>query len=178
MAMVKCKECGKEISNKAKACPSCGAKVKKPIYKKPVLYVLIVILVIVIACAIKINSNLKAHDIEMTIIDNGVSQVVQIDDVENVLKNNEMQFDELYKNKETTFSGKVSDIHGECTRNGLKIAGYFRVNGTIVQVKDDDASILPTLNEGDTVTVKGTINSLFDQVEIYISNTTQQEIIK
>ena len=26
MALVKCKECGKEISSKAEACPSCGAK--------------------------------------------------------------------------------------------------------------------------------------------------------
>lgn len=26
MAMIKCKECGKEISDKAKACPNCGAK--------------------------------------------------------------------------------------------------------------------------------------------------------
>lgn len=30
MAMIKCKECGKEISNKAEACPSCGAKPYKP----------------------------------------------------------------------------------------------------------------------------------------------------
>jgi hypothetical protein len=30
MAMIKCKECKQEISNKADACPHCGAKVKKP----------------------------------------------------------------------------------------------------------------------------------------------------
>lgn len=29
MALVKCKECGKEISSSAKTCPSCGAKNKK-----------------------------------------------------------------------------------------------------------------------------------------------------
>lgn len=29
MALIKCKECGKEISSKAKTCPSCGAKVPK-----------------------------------------------------------------------------------------------------------------------------------------------------
>jgi len=29
MAMVKCKECGKEISSDAKICPNCGAKIKK-----------------------------------------------------------------------------------------------------------------------------------------------------
>ena len=29
MALIKCAECGKEISNKAKTCPHCGAKNKK-----------------------------------------------------------------------------------------------------------------------------------------------------
>lgn len=32
--MVNCKECGKEISAKAPACPNCGAKNKKPIFKR------------------------------------------------------------------------------------------------------------------------------------------------
>ena len=30
MALIKCKECGNSVSEKAKACPSCGAPVKKP----------------------------------------------------------------------------------------------------------------------------------------------------
>lgn len=34
MALIKCHECGKDISTEAKTCPACGAKVKKP--KKPV----------------------------------------------------------------------------------------------------------------------------------------------
>lgn len=29
MALTKCKECGAEVSNKAEACPKCGAKVRK-----------------------------------------------------------------------------------------------------------------------------------------------------
>lgn len=30
MALIKCKECGAEISSTAKVCPHCGAKIKKP----------------------------------------------------------------------------------------------------------------------------------------------------
>lgn len=30
MALIKCKECGKEISDQANACPNCGAKPYKP----------------------------------------------------------------------------------------------------------------------------------------------------
>ena len=31
MALKKCKECGKEVSSKAKNCPNCGAPIKKHI---------------------------------------------------------------------------------------------------------------------------------------------------
>lgn len=33
--MINCKDCGKQISSSAKTCPGCGAKNKKPIYKRP-----------------------------------------------------------------------------------------------------------------------------------------------
>lgn len=47
--MIKCKTCGADMAANAKACPQCGAKNKKPIYKKWWFYVLIVLVVIVIA---------------------------------------------------------------------------------------------------------------------------------
>ena len=33
MALIKCKECGNEVSTSAKSCPQCGAKVIKPVGK-------------------------------------------------------------------------------------------------------------------------------------------------
>ena len=50
MALVKCKECGKEVSTKADACPNCGAKVKKPTGCGTLIVVTLVgVLVLVIA---------------------------------------------------------------------------------------------------------------------------------
>jgi len=43
MALVKCKECGEEISSKAKACPKCGAKAAK----KTSLFTWLVLIIIV-----------------------------------------------------------------------------------------------------------------------------------
>lgn len=46
MAMTKCKECKSEISNKAKACPNCGAKVQKQVGWVGIVFVLLVAWVI------------------------------------------------------------------------------------------------------------------------------------
>lgn len=43
---VKCKSCGQEISKQAVICPGCGAKVKKPIFKKWWFWVIIGVLAI------------------------------------------------------------------------------------------------------------------------------------
>lgn len=44
--LVKCKDCGKEVSESAKVCPGCGSKIKKPIYKKVWFWIIIVFVII------------------------------------------------------------------------------------------------------------------------------------
>lgn len=46
--MMKCKSCGGDIASSAKRCPSCGAKNKKPIYKRVWFWILVVVLLIAI----------------------------------------------------------------------------------------------------------------------------------
>lgn len=46
--MTNCKACGQEIAKTAKACPNCGAKNKKPIFKKWWFWAIIVVLFIAI----------------------------------------------------------------------------------------------------------------------------------
>lgn len=40
-----CKTCGKEIAKNAKVCPSCGAKIKAPIYKKWWFWLIILVII-------------------------------------------------------------------------------------------------------------------------------------
>lgn len=47
--MTKCKACGQEIAKSAKRCPHCGAKNKKPIFKKWWFWAILVVLILVIA---------------------------------------------------------------------------------------------------------------------------------
>lgn len=49
--MIKCKACGEEIASSAKQCPKCGAKNKKPIYKKWWFYVIILVVLVAIGSA-------------------------------------------------------------------------------------------------------------------------------
>ena len=44
--MTQCKSCAKEIATSAKSCPGCGAKNKKPIYKKVWFWIIAIIIVI------------------------------------------------------------------------------------------------------------------------------------
>lgn len=61
MALVKCRECGKEISNTAKTCPHCGAKISRGIGCVSVVLfsvgIIIVILYIIMAVAGKDGNN-------------------------------------------------------------------------------------------------------------------------
>ena len=46
--MIKCKSCGNDIASNAKTCPNCGAKNKKPIFKKWWFWLIIIFLIVVI----------------------------------------------------------------------------------------------------------------------------------
>lgn len=46
MALVKCEECGNEVSSKAKACPKCGAKVKAKSHLGSLLLLLVLVIIL------------------------------------------------------------------------------------------------------------------------------------
>ena len=47
MALVKCKECGNEISDQAITCPNCGAKTETAIHKKHNVIILLAVVLII-----------------------------------------------------------------------------------------------------------------------------------
>lgn len=59
--MISCKACGQEISKSAKACPHCGAKNKKPLFKKWWFWAVIVILFVVITSSGNDTENESAN---------------------------------------------------------------------------------------------------------------------
>ena len=54
MALINCKECGKEISTEAKSCPHCGYKPKKSVW--PVIVAWIVAIIMAPVAALLLNN--------------------------------------------------------------------------------------------------------------------------
>lgn len=59
--MIECDVCKNEMASSAKVCPNCGAKNKKPIYKKWWFWAIIVIIVVSIASSTEDNSSSKTE---------------------------------------------------------------------------------------------------------------------
>lgn len=66
MAIIKCPECGKEISDSVKRCPNCAYKLKRTNKRKIVIIVAILVVVSIVAglgyVYIKNNTCILGHD--------------------------------------------------------------------------------------------------------------------
>ena len=71
--MTKCKACGQEIAKSAKACPHCGAKNKKPFFKKWWFWAIIVVLFIAIGSSGSDTDNEKVTNNNNTNVSDNVS---------------------------------------------------------------------------------------------------------
>lgn len=64
--IVKCKTCDADMASNAKTCPSCGAKNKKPVYKKWWFWLIIVIVVIAVASSGGNDSGNNTDDVTVS----------------------------------------------------------------------------------------------------------------
>ena len=62
MKMTNCKTCGTEIATSAKACPKCGAKIKKPIWKRIWIWMLVVVVLFTVIGSAGEDSNTNTPD--------------------------------------------------------------------------------------------------------------------
>ena len=109
--MTKCKSCGNDLALSAKTCPSCGAKNKKPIFKKWWFWLIIVIVLIGIVSASggddSSSSSSAGND---TVSSTEASIIVSADDLIRAYVNNSVSADSQYKNKMVTVSGTIYSV--------------------------------------------------------------------
>ncbi len=161
--MTVCKSCGAEIAKSAKVCPHCGAKNKKPVYKRPWFIVLIAIVVIAAVASIggggsddgtsspggSDSSTAEEQKIEYT--------DVTVDDLIKELGENAANASEKYKDQYLSVEGRLGNIDSD----GSYISIYSQndewdFQGVTCYIKSDDQlTTVKELKNDDILIVKG-----------------------
>ena len=181
--MTKCKSCGADIASSAKRCPSCGAKNKKPIYKRVWFWILVVVLLIAIAdfVASKVNPS-DSIEIETTTEEDSNAYVdrseatveIDCDKLAEAYNKNPDYYDKILNNQVAEWSGTITSISN--SDNGVVLV-YMRcglnsylidnvVTATITNDKDKKAIL--SYKEGDKIKMKGIMEVLhWDGIDFF-----------
>lgn len=181
--MTKCKSCGADIASSAKHCPSCGAKNKKPIYKRVWFWILVVVLLIAIAdfVASKVNPS-DSIEIETTTEEDSNAYVdrseatveIDCDKLAEAYNKNPDYYDKILNNQVAEWSGTITSIansdNGEVLvymRCGLN--GYLIDNVVTATISNDkDKKVILGYKEGDKIKMKGIMEVLhWDGIDFF-----------
>ena len=163
MKMIHCKACGKEIAANVKACPSCGAKTKKPIYKK--VWFWCVLVLILIAIGSSVGGNQTPSDPSASVgntIDEDKEVKVEytaysVDEMMDDLDDNPLKASEKYLKKDVEIISVLPE-HDE-----------WAVIGVHCSIKtDEQLDKLKKMSKGDKITVNGKITDVGEVLGYYL----------
>ncbi len=103
MALIKCPECGKEISDTAKSCPNCGYRIKRPknnVKRKLIIIGGAILIIIVVTLLIIQNGRYKEDSSPFYTMESG-TKMKEIHDLyrePDDIQNNDGSIDEVYNN--------------------------------------------------------------------------------
>ncbi|MCT7601282.1 OB-fold putative lipoprotein [Aliarcobacter butzleri] len=147
MALLKCKECGNEISKSAKTCPQCGAKVKMSFSKKVIIFIMGIAIFIAVFSGDKPNTTAKGQTVlselefnmlkslideeidllskdintDTVIVDDTkiieIPKQVTADKLQREYEKNEVKADSEYKNQSLLISATVDNIRKDFIDN-------------------------------------------------------------
>ena len=169
-----CTNCGAEIADsKARECGSCGAKIKKPLYKKWWFWVIIVLFLSIVGGA---TVGTESGEIEVTQAEgqsttatqNSSSsqktyEVVDLQTMFDELDENALRAENKYQNKNVQFKGKIANFDSDGMYISIEPVGASEWNFTTILcyiTEKEQREQLMNLSKGDVVTVKGRIISI------------------
>ncbi len=163
-----CKNCGKEMDEKAVICVSCGhaveKKEKKKFYKKWWFWVIIVFGIIIVGA----NSGGNAPESgEKESTQNEATEItyekVNLNDMFIALDGNAMQAEEKYQGKYVEFSGEIANFDSDGKYISVQSVGAdaWSFDRIMCYIKNEEQKQL-LLNKavGDAVTIRGKIKSI------------------
>ena len=138
--MKNCKACGAEIATSAKSCPKCGAKNKKPIWKRVWVWILTVI---ILAAAIgglggSSDTDTSNPSTDAPAIQESISYtVVSVADMIDVLDTNALKAEKTYDGQYLEVTGRLGNIDSDGSYITL-YGGEFDFTGVQCYIKNDE----------------------------------------
>lgn len=160
-----CKTCGAEISANAKICPKCGAKNKKPIYKRAWLIILVLIIIIAVIAAGSSGESGDTSQGTAKVEDNAKIEYAAytVDDLVGDLEDNAMNAEDKYADQYVEITGKLSNIDSDGGYIGLEPLSDENFTFISVQcyIKDDNQKdVIKSVSTGDTLVIKGKVTDI------------------
>ena len=157
--MINCKSCGAEIAVSAKSCPKCGAKNKKPIWKRWWVWILAVIILFAAIGSVGGNSNTNNSSSSADIDDPAVQEpinyiAVSVADMMDMLNANALKAENTYNGQYLEITGRLNVIDSDGSYIAL-YGGDFDFTGVQCYVKNDEQlNFVTDMVTGDTYTVR------------------------
>lgn len=153
--MINCKSCGAEIASSAKSCPKCGAKNKKPIWKRVWVWILAVIILVAAIGGMAGNFDTNPSDTNSTTIQEPINYtVVSVADMMDMLNANALKAENTYNDQYLEITGRLNVIDSDGSYITL-YGGDFDFIGVQCYVKNDEQlNFVMDMVTGDTYTVR------------------------
>lgn len=174
--MTICKYCGAEIATSAKACPNCGAKNKKPIYKRAWFIILAIIVILGIGGAAigggddspentppaaSDDANTAAESSEETTAAKVEYEEVSADQLSDDLEANAASAKDKYNDNYYAISGKLGNIDSDGAYINIDTSDEFDFTNIQCYIQDDEQlEKVKSMSKGDSITVKGKVTDV------------------
>lgn len=148
---------------------------KKPVYKK--WWFWLIIIIVVVAIGSQGGNNETQQTSTTTTKENTNQQVeyvsVNIDELEDALKNNAAAAKETYNGKYLAITGKLGTIDSDLKYIALiSTTNDFDLGGVHCTIKNEEQkNVVKTLKKDDTIVVKGKITNVGEVLGYYLDIT-------
>ena len=153
---VTCKVCGKEIAKSAKTCPDCGAKNKKPIYKRAWFIALVVIILIVGIGGSGGSDSTEPNDEEITYTSYDLQEMLD------ELENNALKAEETYADAYIRVEGQINVIDSDGNYISICPIGedFVLIDMQCYLQNEEHKEVVMEKTVGDTVVIEGKVKSI------------------
>ena len=162
---MKCKKCGQELDKQAVICVNCGCKVKKPIYKKWWVWVLVAVVVIAVGSAATGSGDNAGGDSNgsQSAQENVTYEVVDLQTMFDDLEANAMKAEQTYQGKHVEMVCKIKSFDSDGAYISVEPvnADEWNFQSALCYIKNDtQRNFLLENNVGTEITIKGKIKSI------------------